>query len=667
MSARTIELILEATDRGAANAVHKVRTETSGLNTDLNSMKGFAVKAAGALGIAFGAREVLSFLFDTNRETEKLQARLRTFDGERAGAVFADIERFASSTPFQIGEITDAYVRLRAIGINPTEETLTAFGDTAASMGKDFVQYAEAVADASTGEFERLKEFGIKANSQGDQVVLQFRGRSLKVKKDAESIVDALEEIGNTEFAGGMAEQMGTIDGVISNLMDNLSTLARTIGEAGLNDLIKGIIGEVRDFTGSVAKNKAEIGAWMQFVIKAMSWAWDIIKLIKAGLTAAIEAVGVFWAIETNAILKLLNKIADGVNWLLDGFDKIPGIDIDFRIGGFQTIEWEHLLAGAADELGSSWNGVTRAVDDTTRSYWQLALAGIAAADAQTVAVSAAGDGLGGGSTARGAARGTGGLTNNKAAVSAIFGVDAATPNFSAPLFGEAKAAPFSAAGGAAAVLGADAMNPLALQHAQMLLQVGETSRLVAAGYAQDMEQMRAATETFADSVTGSIQGGVIEIFTAMGPALLGSLGILEGGMGQLGAAVASTLGDILVNAGTTIILTDKGFMALKSSLLSLGGGGGIVAGALLIAAGSAMRSAVSGFVSNPTGGGGGSGLSFSDHGRLSRGSAPQGRVEVHFPAGPALYDPTDFRQRAEFTRFLQDIAGDREIVFTGA
>ena len=30
-------------------------------------------------------------------------------------------------------------------------------------MGKDITQMIEAVADAATGEFERLKEFGIKA------------------------------------------------------------------------------------------------------------------------------------------------------------------------------------------------------------------------------------------------------------------------------------------------------------------------------------------------------------------------------------------------------------------------------------------------------------------------------------------------------------------------
>ena len=47
--------------------------------------------------------------------------------------------------------------------------------NTASAMGKIVEQFVEAVADASTGEFERLKEFGIKASSEGDRQPLRFR------------------------------------------------------------------------------------------------------------------------------------------------------------------------------------------------------------------------------------------------------------------------------------------------------------------------------------------------------------------------------------------------------------------------------------------------------------------------------------------------------------
>ena len=39
-------------------------------------------------------------------------------------------------------------------------------------------QFIEAIADATTFEFERLKEFGIKSKQIGDDVQFTFRGQT---------------------------------------------------------------------------------------------------------------------------------------------------------------------------------------------------------------------------------------------------------------------------------------------------------------------------------------------------------------------------------------------------------------------------------------------------------------------------------------------------------
>ena len=51
----------------------------------------------------------------------------------------------------------------------------------------------EAVADAAVGEFERLKEFGIKAKSEGDKVTFLFKGVSTTVGKNAAEIETFLQ------------------------------------------------------------------------------------------------------------------------------------------------------------------------------------------------------------------------------------------------------------------------------------------------------------------------------------------------------------------------------------------------------------------------------------------------------------------------------------------
>ena len=77
---------------------------------------------------------------------------------------------------------------MKSLGLVPTESALKSFGNTSAAMGKDLTQMIEAVADATTGEFERLKEFGIKAKQNGDEVSLTFQGVTTTIGNNAQEI-----------------------------------------------------------------------------------------------------------------------------------------------------------------------------------------------------------------------------------------------------------------------------------------------------------------------------------------------------------------------------------------------------------------------------------------------------------------------------------------------
>lgn len=683
MSVRTVQLILEARDQGASTAIQQVRGGMQGMGGDLRQVHTTALRVASALGLAFGAREVIGFLLQTNREAERLKAQLRTFDGSRAAAVFKDIERFASKTPFQIEETTAAYIRLRSMGLNPTEETMTAFGDTAAAMGKGMLQWSEAVADAVTGEFERLKEFGIKANSEGDRVTLSFRGRSVTVRKNAAEISAALEGIGRSEFAGAMAEQMDTLNGAISNLQDNLGTLALTIGEAGLNDLIKAGVGEIRDWTGAIAENKDEINRWVHITIEGVGFAVEAFLLIPRVATDSIQAVSAAAVTASELVKRKVNFDIGVVNGIIDIleerlpqttrlFERLTGIEdlAGLKIEPLQVEDLRDTFEASMSGVGEEARQSIDRLRSLAEAWWDIAIAASSAGAAQE---EAAGDGLGGGDDGTSGQRGRRGsrglgLTNTSAAVQAIFETRPATPRFDAPLFEAAKPGPFADERSMARIFGFEGLNPFLAQTEQINTAVVDSYAWMAESTERDLERMRLATEAFADGVTASIQYGVIDVFSTLGPALTGSLGGMEGGLQAVSASLAQSLGDIMVNAGTTIVMVDKGFLALKSSLFSLGTGAGIGAGLLLIAAGSAMKSAASSFLSNPTGGGGsgigGGPLSLRDYGDIARSRSDGGRVEVHLPPGPMLYDPNDYRQREAFKRMFRQLAGSREITF---
>jgi hypothetical protein len=189
----------------------------------------------------------------TGATFEKLEAQLKTATGSAEGAeqALAFVRDFAKNTPFQVEEITSAFIKLTNLGLTPSEEALTAYGDTASAMGKDLDQLIEAVADATTGEFERLKEFGIKAKSEGENVSFTFRGVTTTVGKNAEEIERFLINLGQANFAGAMAEQMGTLNGIISNLKDAIAAFFLEVAEMGPLEEFKLLVSDLRDAAGS--------------------------------------------------------------------------------------------------------------------------------------------------------------------------------------------------------------------------------------------------------------------------------------------------------------------------------------------------------------------------------------------------------------------------------
>jgi hypothetical protein len=229
-------------------AVDSVKRNLKSVDDAADSVK-LAVGAMGAAtGLVMGA--LATSVARTTITFEKLQASLITVTGsaENAEAAFGALKEFAATTPFQLEEVVQSFIKLKALGLKPSQEALESYGNTAAAMGKSLDQFIEAVADAATGEFERLKEFGIKASSEGDRVRFTFQGITTEIGKNAEEIEGYLKSIGNTQFAGAMELQMDTLGGAVSNLEDSISLLQAAIGEAGLSDALKSAAGYTAQF-----------------------------------------------------------------------------------------------------------------------------------------------------------------------------------------------------------------------------------------------------------------------------------------------------------------------------------------------------------------------------------------------------------------------------------
>lgn len=248
-----------------------VRVSSTGVDKTTSQLNGLT-KAAGAAAAAVvsleTAKQVFSALVDSQRNFDKLNSGLITMTGsaENAAKAFSVLQQFAKETPYGLNQAVEGFTKLVALGLNPSKEALISYGNTAAAMGKDLNQMIEAVADASTFEFERLKEFGIKSSQQADTVSFTFRGVTTTVKKNSEEIQKYLLNIGNTDFAGAMETRSKTLDGQLSSLADSFDGLVLAVAQSGFGDAVGEQAATAEDaitaLTDAIASN--EISATLQ-------------------------------------------------------------------------------------------------------------------------------------------------------------------------------------------------------------------------------------------------------------------------------------------------------------------------------------------------------------------------------------------------------------------
>ena len=151
--------------------------------------------------------------------------------------------RFANKTPFQTEEVVGGMTKLQSYGIEgdrilkTTNRTyLEMIGDMASGMGKSFDQAIEAVADARTGELERLKEFGITKN-----MIAEFgKSKGLEIFNSKGQINDlelfnkTLFEMMDSRFGGAMEKQAKTFRGGLSTISGAAKSALSTL--AGVNE-----------------------------------------------------------------------------------------------------------------------------------------------------------------------------------------------------------------------------------------------------------------------------------------------------------------------------------------------------------------------------------------------------------------------------------------------
>lgn len=258
-------------------------------------------------------------------------------DQQKAAKMMAWAVEFANKTPFETDSVVEATVRLQSYGIE-AQKVMTQIGDMAGVMNKDLMQAVEAVADAQTGELERLKEFGITkamitakgAELYKNQTIVNNKGQIV----DQQKFNDALFALMEDRFKGGMEIQAKSYKGLMSTISGVWKTgLAQMAGISGTGEIIEGsafdsakkglnwIANKMQDMSkaGAFESIGKKIGSTVQTGIKYGKKVIDVAKKIKDSVADTIKTISAkleplrptFDSIKDKAV-SLGRKLTDG-------------------------------------------------------------------------------------------------------------------------------------------------------------------------------------------------------------------------------------------------------------------------------------------------------------------------------------------------------------------
>ena len=289
-----------------------------------------------------------------------------TKSSEGADSAYRALVDFAAKTPFSLKQSVEGFTKLSSLGLSTSTDIMTSYGNTAAAMGKSMSQMIEAVADATTGEFERLKEFGIKAKQQGDKVSFTFQGVTKTVNKNAADIQKYIVDIGKVNFGGAMARQMATAQGAFSNLEDQIFNTLAAMGDGVLNKTVGKITSAITAGLGAITPLLSGI---MDVIGGILSAVWDVSAGLLSVFTGGSQGAANFKeSLDALAVVfafvgETVSVLGQSVGAVFGFIGEIVGTITGYISGKFGDLfSWlVPTTSSAGQSMGESFVGVLRA------------------------------------------------------------------------------------------------------------------------------------------------------------------------------------------------------------------------------------------------------------------------------------------------------------------
>ena len=259
---------------GANNAADEIKdlakNAKQGLG-DVESVVKSVTKAAAAMGVAFGAKELIGKIVEVRGEMQQLDVAFTTMlgDARQADTLMQQLVQTAATTPFGLTDVANGAKQLLAYGLaaDQVNNTLIRLGDIAAGLSiplNDLVYLYGTTMAQGRLYTQDLNQFTGRGIPMLGELAKQFGVAESEVKGLVESgkvgfpqvqkVIESLTNEGG-KFGGLMEAQSKTITGQISNIEDALDMMFNDIGQQS-----EGVINTTLDVISSLVENYERVG-----------------------------------------------------------------------------------------------------------------------------------------------------------------------------------------------------------------------------------------------------------------------------------------------------------------------------------------------------------------------------------------------------------------------
>lgn len=378
MADTSIEIEIRALDNASRafdrieRSFGPINRQVRGLDSELGRVDGSVGRLGGSFnrlgGLIAGALTVGSVVAfgravtDAYSGAQDLKVALETVTGSAAAAdeAFANIREFTETTPFQVDDVAESFIKLQNAGLEPME-LLGTLGD-AASVSADKVGALQAITDLysrtvagglGVEELDRLNDRGIPVYdilSEKLGIARQDVSEFGKTAEGAARVTAALTEGFQERFSGGMERASQTLNGRLSTLRDTIDGLLIKVGEGGLGDAIQGVVEKFTDFISTNEELALALGEKLGIAVTAVAdgFIWLMENMDRAqplfdllGVVfndVLVPAFSVFFDIimaVAEAMTPIIERIAPAATTLFEG---LGGVMTDIVIPAFESV-----------------------------------------------------------------------------------------------------------------------------------------------------------------------------------------------------------------------------------------------------------------------------------------------------------------------------------------